>query len=161
MEKSLSKRVRILGLISDTHGLLREEALEALRGSDLILHAGDVGEPEVLKKLRVLAPVVAIRGNVDTGSWAQKLPLTQVVQAGSVSVYMIHILQDLDLNPKAEGFSIVVTGHSHKAGQSEKDGVTYINPGSAGPRRFQLPVTVGRLQLAVKPWRTEFIELRV
>lgn len=131
-----------------------------LDGSDLILHAGDVGAPDILNELRRLAPVVAVRGNVDTGAWAKELPLTQVVQAGSVSLYMIHILQDLDLNPKAAEFSIVISGHSHKHGQTEKDGVLYINPGSAGPRRFQLPATVGRLDLEDRPWRTEFIELK-
>jgi len=149
----------ILGLISDTHGLLREEAIDALRGSDLILHAGDVGGPEILKALRVIAPVVAVRGNVDTGEWAQTLPLTEVIQVGSVVVYMLHILNNLDINPGVAGMHIVVSGHSHKPGQSEKIGVIYINPGSAGPKRFQLPVTVARLDLGVKPWKVEFIQL--
>jgi len=151
--------VRILGLISDTHGLLREEAVSALRGSDLILHAGDVGAPEILETLRNLAPVVAVRGNVDTGEWAQALPLKEAISAGPAMIYMIHILNDLDMNPAAGGFQIVVSGHSHKPGQSEKDGVIYINPGSAGPRRFYLPVTVARLDLGRRPWKVEFIEL--
>jgi len=151
--------VRILGLISDTHGLLREEAVSALRGSDLILHAGDVGAPEILETLRNLAPVVAVRGNVDTGEWAQALPLKEAISAGPAMIYMIHILNDLDMNPAAGGFQIVVSGHSHKPGQSEKDGVIYINPGSAGPRRFYLPVTVARLDLGGRPWKVEFIEL--
>jgi hypothetical protein len=155
----LNKEVRILGLISDTHGLLREEALRALRGSDLILHAGDVGAPEILKTLRTLAPVVAVRGNVDTGEWAQALPLTEAISAGPAMIYMIHILNDLDINPAAGGFQIVVSGHSHKPGQGEKDGVMYINPGSAGPRRFYLPVTVARLDLCARPRKVEFIEL--
>ena len=151
--------MKMLGLISDTHGLLREEAVRALRGSDLILHAGDVGAPEILEMLKAVAPVVAVRGNVDTNKWGQTLPLTEVIQIGSVMIYMIHILQDLDINPAAAGFNIVVSGHSHKPGQTEKDGVLYINPGSAGPRRFYLPVTVARLNLEVVPWKVEFIDL--
>ena len=151
--------MKILGLISDTHGLLREEAVRALRGSDLILHAGDVGAPEILDTLKTIAPVVAVRGNVDTDKWAQTLPFTEVIQVGSVMIYMLHILQDLDVNPAAAGFGIVVSGHSHKPGQTEKDGVFYINPGSAGPRRFYLPVTVARLDLEVRPWTVEFIDL--
>jgi putative phosphoesterase len=151
--------VKILGLISDTHGLLREEAVRALRGSDLILHAGDVGAPEILDTLKTIAPVVAVRGNVDTDKWGQTLPFTEVLQVGSVMIYMLHILQDLDVNPAAAGFRIVVSGHSHKPGQTEKDGVFYINPGSAGPRRFYLPVTVARLDLEVRPWTVEFIDL--
>ncbi|MGB8458942.1 MAG: metallophosphoesterase family protein [Candidatus Acidiferrum sp.] len=155
----MPKKRSLLGLISDTHGLLREEAVRALRGSDLILHAGDVGGPEILETLRALAPVVAVRGNVDTGEWAQALPLTEVIQADSVTVYMIHILNDLNINPVVAGMHVVVSGHSHKAGQTEKDGVMYINPGSAGPKRFQLPVTVARLDLGKRPWRVEFVQL--
>jgi uncharacterized protein len=155
----VDKETKILGLISDTHGLLRAEAVEALRGSDLILHAGDVGDPAILVELRKLAPVVAVRGNVDTEQWAQALPLTELVSAGSATVYIQHILQDLDINPAAAGVDIVVTGHSHKPGTIEKDGVLYVNPGSAGPRRFQLPVTVARLDLLVRPWKVEFIDL--
>lgn len=151
--------MKILGLISDTHGLLREEAMHALRGSDLILHAGDVGAPEILETLRTIAPVVAVRGNVDTGAWAQALPLTEVVQLGPATIYMLHIVQDLDINPAVRGFHIVVSGHSHKPGQTEKDGVLYINPGSAGPRRFYLPVTVARLDLEARPWKVEFIHI--
>ncbi|HKW56030.1 MAG TPA: metallophosphoesterase family protein [Candidatus Acidoferrum sp.] len=155
----MNRIVRILGLISDTHGLLRSEALRALRGSDLILHAGDVGDPAILTRLAELAPVLAVRGNVDNGPWAADLPLTRVVQAGPARIYMLHILQDLDLSPRDAGFSIVLSGHSHKHGQSEKDSVVFINPGSAGPRRFQLPVTLARLDLQVRPWKAEFIEL--
>lgn len=155
----MSKEITILGLISDTHGLLREEALHALRGSDLILHAGDVGAPEILERLKTVAPVVAVRGNVDTGEWAQALPLTEVIAAGSTMIYMLHILQDLDLNPGVAGFHMVVSGHSHKPGRTEKEGVLYINPGSAGPSRFYLPVTIARLDLAVRPWKVEFIQL--
>lgn len=151
--------MKILGLISDTHGLLREEAVRALCGSDLILHAGDVGAPEIIDTLKTIAPVVAVRGNVDTDKWGQTLPFTEVIQVGSVMIYVLHILQDLDVNPAAAGFRIVVSGHSHKPGQTEKDGVLYINPGSAGPRRFYLPATVARLDLEVRPWKVEFIDL--
>lgn len=133
--------------------------MHALRGSDLILHAGDVGAPEILDSLRALAPVVAVRGNVDTGPWARALPLTEVILAGSTRVYMLHILQDLDINPEAAGIHIVVSGHSHKPVQEDKSGVLYVNPGSAGPRRFQLPVTVARLDLRDQPWKVEFIVL--
>jgi putative phosphoesterase len=157
----LAKQIRILGLISDTHGLLREEAVRALRDSDLILHAGDVGAPEILDTLRTIAPVIAVRGNVDNGPWAQPLASTEVIETGSISIYMLHILQDLDIDPTAAGFQMVISGHSHKPGQAEKDGVLYVNPGSAGPRRFQLPVTVARLDLRVKPWRVAFIVLDV
>jgi uncharacterized protein len=153
------KPIRHLGLISDTHGLLRQEALRALRGSDLILHAGDVGAPEILEALKEIAPVIAVRGNVDEGEWAERLPLTEVVEAGRASIYMLHILQELEIEPRAASFSIVVSGHSHKPGQTEKNGVLYINPGSAGPRRFRLPVTVARLDLEAKPWKAEFIEI--
>ena len=133
--------------------------MRALRGSDLILHAGDVGGPEILKRLETIARVVAVRGNVDTDAWGRSLPLTEVVAAGPAMIYMIHILQDLDVNPAAGGFQIVVSGHSHKPGQIEKDGVLYINPGSAGPRRFYLPVTVAQLDLAAKKWNAEFIHI--
>ena len=150
---------RRIGLISDTHGLLREEALEALRGSDLIIHAGDVGDPKILEALRQIAPVVAVRGNVDTAEWAKSLPKTAVAEAGAVNIYVLHDSNALDLDAKAAGFQIVVSGHSHKAGRSERDGVIYINPGSAGPRRFRLPITVARLDLGVTPWRVEFVDL--
>lgn len=157
--KVLRKETKVLGLISDTHGLLREEALRVLRGADLILHAGDVGDARILERLRELAPVKAVRGNVDTGEWAQKLPLTEAVEIGGAAIYMLHILQDLHVDPRAAGFAIVISGHSHKPGQSEKDGVLYVNPGSAGPRRFQLPITVAKLDLRVRPWKVEFFEL--
>lgn len=155
----MTKNIRFLGLISDTHGLLREEAVRALTGCDLILHAGDVGAREILDSLKKLAPVIAVRGNVDEGDWAQALPLTEAVEAGPATIYMLHVLKELDLKPKASGYSIVVSGHSHKPVQEDKDGVLYVNPGSAGPRRFQLPVTVGRLDLHAKPWRVEFIDV--
>ena len=156
----MSKIPTRIGLISDTHGLLREEALTALRGSELIVHAGDVGDPGILPRLRKLAPVVAVRGNVDTEPWARReLPETAVAEAGKISIYVLHDVHDLDLDPAAAGFPIVVSGHSHKFLQSEKSGVLYINPGSAGPRRFTLPITVARLDLAVTPWKVEFVDL--
>lgn len=156
----MSKAPTKIGLISDTHGLLRDEALTALRGSELIVHAGDVGDRDILTQLRKVAPVVAVRGNVDTEAWARReLPETAVAQAGDVSIYVLHDVHALDLNPAAAGFHIVVSGHSHKYLQSEKAGVLYINPGSAGPRRFTLPITVARLDLAVKPWKVDFVDL--
>ena len=151
--------VKRIGLISDTHGLLRKEAVEALRGSELILHAGDVGKPEILEELRKIAPVVAVRGNVDIEPWAQALPETAVAEAGAVLIYVRHDVNALDLNPAAAGFHIVVSGHTHKEGKLERDGVLYINPGSAGPRRFQLPVTVARLQLGRTGYEVEFVNL--
>ena len=153
------KPPRKIGLISDTHGLLRKEALDALRGSDLIIHAGDVGDPKILEALRQIAPVVAVRGNVDTAEWAKSLPETAVVEAGVVHIYVLHDSNALDLDAKAAGFDIVVSGHSHKPGRSERNGVTYINPGSAGPRRFRLPIAVARLHLGVTPWDLEFVDL--
>ena len=150
-----------IGLISDTHGLLRPQAVEALRGSELILHAGDVGKPEILAALRELAPVIAVRGNVDKSEWARTLPETAVAEAGKILLYVLHDVHALDLNPAAAGFHVVVSGHSHKPGKFERDGVLYINPGSAGPRRFQLPVTEARLNLGGTPFEVEFVELEI
>jgi len=155
----VGKNPKLIGLISDTHGLLREEALRALQGAELIVHAGDVGAPEILDALRTLAPVVAVRGNVDREEWAQALPLTAVAEAGPVNIYVLHDVNHLDLDPVAAGFQVVVSGHSHKLGRSKRSGVLYINPGSAGPRRFQLPITVARLDLGVTPWKVEFVDL--
>lgn len=140
---------------------MRDAALRALGGVDLILHAGDVGAPEILETLEALAPVIAVRGNVDSSWWGRALPVTELIEAGPVTIYMLHILEDLDLNPATAGFHIVISGHSHKPGQHWKDGVLYVNPGSAGPRRFRLPITVARLDLGIRPWRAEFIELAV
>src|SRR4029077_2678405 len=136
-----------------------EEALLALRGSELIVHAGDVGDPEILDKLREIAPIVAVRGNVDTGSWSLSWPETAVAQASSASIYVLHDVNTLDLDPAAAGFQIVVSGHSHKPGRSESKVVLYINLGSAGPRRFRLPISVARLILGVHPWVLEFVDL--
>jgi hypothetical protein len=149
----------IIGVISDTHGLLRPEALDALSGSDHIIHAGDIGKPEILDRLKQIAPVTAVRGNVDTGSWARKIPITNVLGVDGVSIYVLHILDQLDLKPEAAGFAAVVYGHSHVPKQEMKNGVLYFNPGSAGPRRFNLPVRVGKLIVEGSKLRGEIINL--
>jgi putative phosphoesterase len=151
----------VLGVISDTHGLLRPQAVEALRGVAHILHAGDVGAPEVLDELRQIAPLTVVRGNVDTASWARRIPINEVVEIAGVSIYVLHILAELDLKPGAAGFGVVVYGHSHKPASEMKNGVLYFNPGSAGPRRFKLPVTVGRLTLSGGVVRGEIVALGV
>ena len=148
-----------LGVISDTHGLLRPEALEALRGVKLILHAGDVGDAKILTQLKMIAPVFAVRGNVDTQPWARELPETAVVEASGASLYVLHNLQHLDLKPEAAGFQAVISGHTHEPKQYERSGVLYLNPGSAGPRRFDLPVTLAVLDLARRPLWAEILEL--
>jgi putative phosphoesterase len=135
----------IVGVISDTHGLLRPEAARALAGADRIIHAGDIGAPEILEALARIAPVSAVRGNNDRAPWASALPDTAVVEVGRVLVYVLHDRHELDLDPAAAGFRVVVAGHSHRPGQEEKGGVLYFNPGSAGPRRFSLPISIGRL----------------
>ena len=150
----------LVGLISDTHGLLREGALRALQGSDLIIHAGDVGKPEILDALRTIAPVVAVKGNIDKGAWAGVWPATTVAKAGAALLYVLHDVHELDLDPVAAGFHAVISGHSHKPECTERSGVLYINPGSAGPRRFRLPVTIARLDLSPTPWIVDFIDLR-
>jgi uncharacterized protein len=154
-----SAREVIVGLISDTHGLLRPQALAALDGCGLILHAGDVGSQEILETLRTVAPLTVVRGNIDRGAWAMELPVTATVAAGTASIYMLHDVQQLDLDPAAHGFNLVVSGHSHKPGRTDRGGVMYVNPGSAGPRRFRLPITVARIDLGVVPWVVEWIEL--
>jgi uncharacterized protein len=148
-----------LGIISDTHGLLRPEAARALSGVDLIVHAGDVGSPEVLTKLKALAPVFAVRGNVDTESWAAELPATAIVDAGNTSLYVLHNLRELGLRPEAAGVDAVISGHTHQAEQWEREGVLYLNPGSAGPRRFHLPVTLALVDVGSEPWKVEIVEL--
>ncbi len=150
-----------IGVISDTHGLLRPEALAALRNSDRILHAGDVGDPEILDRLRELAPVTAVRGNVDREPWADTLPATEVIEVEGVSIYMIHDLAQLDLIPEAARFRIVIYGHSHQPKIEEKNSVLYFNPGSAGPRRFHLPVSVGVLEIGAGNFKAELMPLDV
>lgn len=137
----------MIGVISDTHGLLRPEAVRALRGSDHIIHAGDVGDAGILDELKAIAPLTVIRGNIDKGAWARRLPQTEVVELAGVSIYVVHNLAELDLKPEAAGFRIVIFGHSHMPNQETRGGVLYFNPGSAGRRRFKLPVTIGRLNI--------------
>ena len=148
-----------VGLISDTHGLLRPEALAALEGSELIIHAGDVGDTTILDRLGEIAPVHAVRGNTDHGAWAAKLPLTDVVEVEHVRLYVLHILDDLDLDAAAAGFAAVIHGHSHKPLNETRRGVLLLNPGSAGPRRFQLPVTLMRLEVEGSRLAAELVDL--
>jgi putative phosphoesterase len=148
-----------VGLISDTHGLLRPSAIAALHGSDAIIHAGDIGDPQILAALSRLAPVTAVRGNVDRGEWASALPETAVLQFDEVVIFVIHNLADLDIDPAAAGFGAVVSGHSHQPAWQEKHGVLFVNPGSAGPRRFTLPIARGRLRVAGRRMTAELIEL--
>jgi len=150
-----------IGVISDTHGLLRPEAVEALRGSDSIIHAGDIGDRAILTKLEELAPVTAVRGNVDREKWTREIPETNVLEVAGVSVYVLHVLHKLDLKPEAAGFAAVVSGHSHIPRQEFKNGVLYFNPGSAGARRFRLPVSVGRLIVEDGKVRGEIVELNL
>jgi uncharacterized protein len=137
-----------VGVISDTHGLLRPEAVAALKGSHLIVHAGDVGGPEVLDRLGAIAPTYAVRGNIDTQAWARSLPATKAIAVGPVRLWVLHDRSELDLDPAAAPFAAVIFGHSHRPSIETKDRVLYLNPGSAGPRRFRLPVTVARLRIA-------------
>lgn len=160
-EKRNSADPLIFGVISDTHGLLRPAAIEALRGCHRILHAGDVGSEEVLDGLASIAPVTAIRGNVDDEAWADSLPETEVVEVAGFSIYMIHDLGKLDLKPEAAKFSAVFYGHSHQPKIEEKNGVLYFNPGSAGPRRFNLPISVGKLTLSAGKIAAEIVELKI
>ena len=159
MSESEKKSESLIGIISDTHGLVRPEAVAALQGVDLILHAGDVGGPEVLETLKGIAPVVAVRGNNDKGEWATQLPDWEVTEVGSIFIYMLHNLNEIDLSPAAAGFQVVVSGHSHKASVEERKGVLYVNPGSAGPRRFKLPVTIARLRVNAGIFAAEIVEL--
>jgi uncharacterized protein len=148
-----------IGVISDTHGLLRPEAVKALRGSSHIIHAGDIGDSKILHELEAIAPVTAVRGNVDRESWAAKIPLTNVLEVVGQSIYVIHILDDLDLKPEAAGFAAVIYGHSHCPTQEMKNGVLYFNPGSAGPRRFHLPITFGKIVVEGSTLSGQIIEL--
>ncbi len=151
----------MIGVISDTHGLLRAQAVEILRGSDRIIHAGDIGSPEILHKLGAIAPVTAVRGNIDKASWARKLLENEVLEISGISIYVLHDLAQLDLKPQAAGFAVVVTGHSHVPKQETRDGVLYFNPGSAGPRRFNLPVSIGKLIVEDGKVRGELIDLQL
>jgi putative phosphoesterase len=150
-----------IGVISDTHGLIREEALDVLKGSDLIIHAGDVGNAEVIEELKKLAPVYCVRGNCDKGELRDMLPENQVVEIGEVFIYVVHNVDDLNLDPEAAGISIVITGHSHKPCISAKGKVLYLNPGSAGPRRFNLPIAIARLTIEDENIEGNIIELSI
>lgn len=150
-----------IGVVSDTHGLLRPEALAFLRGSDFIVHAGDIGTPEVLEALRAVAPVTAVRGNNDHGPWAEQIAHTDVLQVGGVCVYVVHDIAELDVDPAAGGFQVVVSGHSHKPSIGERDGVLYLNPGSCGPRRFKLPVAAAELIVEGSSVRGKIAELPI
>jgi putative phosphoesterase len=151
---------KLIGIISDTHGLVRPEALKALKGVEMILHAGDIGKQEVLDTLNQIEPVVAVRGNNDKADWAEALPDAQTVKAGEVSIYILHDLKEIDINPPEAGFRVVVSGHSHKPSVTEQNGVLYVNPGSAGPRRFKLPVTLAHLHVLRKKVQAKIIELQ-
>jgi putative phosphoesterase len=151
----------LIGVISDTHGLLRPEAVKALEGVELIIHAGDIGDPRLVRKLERLAPVYAVRGNTDRGDWAAVLPPTRVVEVGGVLLYVLHELFCLDLDPAAAGFAAVIFGHSHSPHLERQNGVLYLNPGSAGPKRFTLPVTLARIKLHGISLHPELVELKV
>ena len=148
-----------IGVISDTHGLMRPEALAALAGSELIIHAGDVGPESILEALRAIAPVVAVRGNVDRSGPAAALPETEVVSAGRRSIYVLHDLHQLDLDPRAAGFSVVISGHTHMPLAERRGGVLYLNPGSAGPRRFKLPISLAKLVVGEDAVEHELVTL--
>jgi uncharacterized protein len=149
----------VVGLIADTHGLLRPEVLETFAGVDLIVHAGDVGREGILEALERLAPVRAVRGNVDRGVWADRLPPNQLIEVGEISLYVHHGHEEPGLDPAAAGYDVVIKGHSHKPDVQEREGILYLNPGSAGPKRFKLPVTVMRLYLKGKSVRSELVHL--
>ena len=160
-DKRKRSQARMIGVISDTHGLVRPEVLKAFQGVDLIVHAGDVGGPGVLEALRAVAPVVAVRGNVDRGEWAQDLKDSEVVEAGEPRLYILHNLLELNLHPTAAGFDAVISGHSHSPSTENIQGVLFLNPGSAGPRRFRLPVSVALLRLEGKSLAAKLIDLGV
>ncbi|HJT61718.1 MAG TPA: metallophosphoesterase family protein [Burkholderiales bacterium] len=150
-----------IGIISDTHGLLRPEAVAFLRGSDYIVHAGDIGDAAVLGELSALAPVTAVRGNNDNGPWAETIAETEILKVGAVSIYVVHDLAQLDLDPAAAGYQVVVSGHSHKPSMERRGGVLYLNPGSAGPRRFKLPIAVAELEVTGGAVEGRLVELAI
>lgn len=150
-----------LGVISDTHGLMRPEALAALHGVEMIIHAGDIGRPEVLETLRAIAPVVAVRGNNDTADWARDLPEIEAIEYGQILLYVLHDIHTLDLDPVAAGFHAVISGHSHRPAVERRAGVLYLNPGSAGPRRFKLPISLAHLVIQGEKLDAERIDLPI
>lgn len=156
-----SPDVTTIGVIADTHGLLRPEALTLLMGAERIVHAGDIGSPNVLDKLQTIAPVSAVRGNNDKGAWAEAIPESLLFEVRGHSIHVLHDLAQIDLSPAAAGISVVISGHSHKPVISDRDGVLFVNPGSAGPRRFRLPIAVAKLYVTDAAVRAEILELRL
>ncbi|MBA1273281.1 metallophosphoesterase family protein [Stutzerimonas azotifigens] len=154
-----TNRALRIGLIADTHGLLRPEALERLRGCDHIVHAGDIGKPEILQALERIAPLSVVRGNNDQEDWAEAIPERLVIHFGRVSLYLLHDLKELDIDPAAQGIRVVISGHSHKPAVNERDGVIYLNPGSAGPRRFKLPISLALLHIQGRDVKPELLTL--
>ncbi len=150
-----------VGVISDTHGLLRPEAMAALADSELILHAGDIGKPEVLAQLETIAPVIAVRGNNDTDDWATAIPERQTVTIEALTLHLLHIATDLDFTPQTAGVQIVISGHSHRPSIRDLNGVLFLNPGSAGPRRFKLPITVAQLQVNGSAAQAQIVDLGI
>lgn len=149
----------IIGVISDTHGKISKQALHALQGSDIIFHAGDVGTPEVLQSLEKIAPVYPVRGNTDRGIWAQSLPMTQMVEIGDKLFYVLHDIEELSIDPKSIGVDVIIYGHTHVPKEERREGILYFNPGSAGPKRFRLPVCVGKIGIVGEQFTTEWIDL--
>jgi putative phosphoesterase len=156
-----SPDITLIGVISDTHGLLRPEALTLLTGVESIIHAGDIGSPNVLEKLQTIAPVIAVRGNNDKGSWAEAIPESLSLNVRGHVIHVLHDISQIDLSPAAAGVAVVIAGHSHKPEVIERDGVLFLNPGSAGPRRFRLPIAVAKLYVSDAAVRAEIIELRL
>jgi len=154
-----ARKCSLVGVISDTHGLVRAEALTALKGVDVIVHAGDIGTPAVLTALHAIAPVIAVRGNNDRGAWARRIPDTAIVRVGDARLYVLHDVHDLDFDAQQAGFAAIIAGHSHKPLVMARDGIVFLNPGSAGPRRFTLPVTVARLRVSGRRVRGTIITL--
>ena len=152
---------KLIGVISDTHNLLRSEAVEALQGAEMILHAGDVCKPEILQTLNRIAPVIAVRGNNDKGEWANTLPETETIKIRGITIYMLHNLKEINANPQSADIKVVISGHSHKPSIEKRKDVLYINPGSAGPRRFSLPVSLALLTITENVVTPQLLELRV
>jgi putative phosphoesterase len=153
------KKEYLVGVISDTHGFIRPEVVKAFEEVDCLIHAGDIGKPEVLEELRAVAPVAAVRGNMDRGQWAQEIPETEVLEIGEVLLYVVHDIHRLDLDPVTAGFSVVLSGHSHEPSIEKRNGVLYLNPGSAGPRRFRLPVCLAILHICGKSLDVQLVTL--